>query len=99
MANVCHKLFSEEMSETGDGRQLVNENIGSPTPFSGRRSVPCRVSGASELIRCGRFETFKDAQIVLFEFIEGYYNTKRRHSGVGYQSQDQFERSYYEHQK
>ena len=52
-----------------------------------------------ELIRSGRFETFKDAQVELFEFIEGYYNTKRRHSGVGYQSPDQFERSYYEYQK
>jgi len=52
-----------------------------------------------ELIRGGRFESLKDARTELFEFIHGYYNARRRHSGIGYQSPDQFERSYYNQQK
>jgi len=52
-----------------------------------------------ELIRGGRFESFKDAQMEIFEFIDGYYNSRRRHSSIGYQSPDQFEKSHYNHQK
>jgi transposase InsO family protein len=44
-----------------------------------------------EMLRGGRFETASDARIELFEYIEGYYNTRRKHSSLGYQSPMQFE--------
>ena len=32
-----------------------------------------------------RYETFEEAKMALFEFIEGWYNRKRIHSAIGYQ--------------
>ena len=38
-----------------------------------------------------RFETTKDAKRDIFQFIEGWYNPRRRHSSLGYQSPVKFE--------
>ena len=46
-----------------------------------------------ELLQGGVFESHEDARIALFEYIEGYYNTQRKHSSIGYQSPVQFERN------
>jgi putative transposase len=39
----------------------------------------------------GCFETASDALTEAFEYIEGYYNTHRKHSDIGYQTPSQFE--------
>jgi putative transposase len=44
-----------------------------------------------EMLQDGCFETTQDAQIEIFEYIEGYYNTHRKHSSLGYKSPAQFE--------
>ena len=44
-----------------------------------------------EMLQDGCFEDASDAQCELFEFIEGYYNTQRKHSALGYLSPNQFE--------
>ena len=44
-----------------------------------------------ELIGDGIFEDLDDADTALFEYIEGYYNTRRRHSALGYISPMEFE--------
>jgi len=46
-----------------------------------------------ELLQGGVFESHDDARIALFEYIEGYYNTQRKHSSIGYQTPVQFERN------
>jgi putative transposase len=46
-----------------------------------------------ELLQGGVFESQEDARIALFEYIEGYYNTQRKHSSIRYQSPVQFERN------
>ncbi len=38
------------------------------------------------------FKNKQDAQLRVFEYIEGYYNTHRKHSALGYMSPVQFER-------
>jgi putative transposase len=43
------------------------------------------------LARC-RFKTPAEARIAVFEFIEGFYNPRRRHSSIGYLSPVDFER-------
>ena len=44
-----------------------------------------------EMLQGGCFENASDARIEIFEYIEGYYNTHRKHSSIGYKTPDQFE--------
>ena len=46
-----------------------------------------------ELIDRTSFRTHADARAAIFDFIEGFYNTHRRHSALDYHSPVQFERS------
>ena len=41
-----------------------------------------------------RFRTREQAKLEVFHFIEGYYNTRRLHSTLGYQTPDAFEKRY-----
>ncbi len=47
------------------------------------------------LMRC-RFATRKKARLALFDFIEGWYNPRRRHSALGYLSPAEFERRWWQ---
>ena len=45
-----------------------------------------------ELIDRRSFQTQAEARMAIFRFTEGWYNTSRRHSGLGYLSPNEFER-------
>lgn len=45
-----------------------------------------------ELLDRRRFKTQVEARMAIFEFIEGWYNPRRRHSSLGYLSPAEFER-------
>lgn len=45
----------------------------------------------AELLRGGKFLDFDDAHTAIFEYIQVYYNRKRRHSALNYQSPENFE--------
>ena len=45
-----------------------------------------------ELLDRRRFRTQAEARIAVFEFIEGFYNPRRRHSAIGYLSPIEYER-------
>jgi putative transposase len=45
----------------------------------------------AELLEDGAFDSLEDARTEIFEYIEMYYNTKRRHSSLNYQSPMEFE--------
>ena len=47
-----------------------------------------------ELLDRRRFHTQAEAQMVVFEFIEGWYNPHRRHSALGYESPMGYEKRY-----
>ena len=49
-----------------------------------------------ELLDRTRFSTQAEARIAIFEFIEGFYNPRRRHSGIGYLAPAEFERRWAE---
>ncbi len=44
-----------------------------------------------EMLQDGCFENATDARTEIFEYIEGYYNTHRKHSAIGYKTPNQFE--------
>ena len=44
-----------------------------------------------EMLQGGCFDTAGDAHTEIFEYIEGYYNTRRKHSALGYKTPAQFE--------
>jgi putative transposase len=46
----------------------------------------------AELLEGGAFESIEDARTEIFEYIEMYYNPKRRHSALGYLSPVNFEK-------
>ena len=46
----------------------------------------------SEQIQSKRYQDLQEARLDLFEYIEGYYNTVRKHSSIGYCSPNQRER-------
>jgi putative transposase len=46
----------------------------------------------SELLVRNRFKTLREAETAVFDFIEVWYNTHRRHSSIGYLSPREFER-------
>jgi len=39
-----------------------------------------------------KYQSFKQAELSVFEYIEGWYNVKRRHSALGYLSPNEFEK-------
>lgn len=50
----------------------------------------------SEMLRNGQFIDERDAQVEIFSYIDGYYNTERKHSALGYLSPSKFELNDYE---
>jgi len=53
----------------------------------------------TELLMRHTFATRREAQLALFEFIEGFYNSHRRHSALGYLSPAEFERRWWQRQE
>lgn len=49
-----------------------------------------------ELLERHAFTTHSEAKLAVFSFIEGWYNTRRRHSSIGYLSPAVFERRHQE---
>ena len=47
-----------------------------------------------ELLDRRSFQTQAEAKLAIFEWIEGWYNTRRRHSSLGYRSPVRFEREW-----
>jgi putative transposase len=45
-----------------------------------------------ELLARRTFRTHREASLAIFDYIEGFYNTRRRHSALGYLSPNNFER-------
>lgn len=52
-----------------------------------------------EVLEKGMFENMEDAHTELFEYLEVYYNTKRRHSALGNQAPDRFEANWEQQDK
>jgi len=44
-----------------------------------------------EMLQGGRFVNERDARAGIFSYIDGYYNTRRKHSALGYLPPSEFE--------
>lgn len=64
-------------------------------PYDNAFMESCFSRFKAEFLQDGIFETIEDARTETFEFIEMYYNTKRLHSSLNYQSPDTYEKKYY----
>jgi putative transposase len=53
----------------------------------------------TELLQQHTFATRKAARLALFDYMEGFYNSHRRHSALGYLSPAEFERRASQRQK
>ena len=49
----------------------------------------------SEMLQGNQFIDERDARIGIFSYIDGYYNTERKHSALGYLSPSKFETKYH----
>ena len=49
----------------------------------------------TEVLLIESFSGVKDAHLKIFDYIEAYYNTIRKHSALGYKSPNQFEERYW----
>lgn len=57
-------------------------------------SDTCQFSNATlecELLAKRKFKNQREASLAVFDFIEGWYNPHRRHSGLGYLSPNNYE--------
>ncbi|WP_040007036.1 IS3 family transposase [Fibrisoma limi] len=64
-------------------------------PYDNAFMESCWSRLKAELFENGVFRSLDDARTELFDYIECYYNRKRRHSSLGNISPEQFEENYY----
>ena len=60
-------------------------------PYDNAWTESCIGTIKREMLQDGCFENAGDARTEIFEYIEGYYNTHRKHSSIGYKTPNQFE--------
>lgn len=64
-------------------------------PYDNAYAESCFSRLKAELLQGGAFESLEDAHTEIFEYIEMYYNTRRRHSSLNYQSPMEYENQYF----
>ena len=81
-----------------DDNKLLLSMSRADNPYDNAFMESCFSRFKAELLQGGAFQNQEDAQTEIFEFIEMYYNTKRRHSSLNYESPMTFENNYYFYQ-
>ena len=64
-------------------------------PYDNAFMESCFSRFKAELLQDGAFDSREDAYTEIFEYIEMYYNSKRRHSALNYECPIVFENNYY----
>jgi putative transposase len=83
------KLFRERLADIS-ARQSMS---GRANPYDNAWTESVIGTIKHEMIQDGCFEDFDDARVALFDYIDGYYNTQRKHSSIGYTTPNQCERN------
>lgn len=82
-------------SEPHYGQKVVAKYEQGDNAYDNAFMESCFSRFKTELLEGGAFDNRQDAQTEIFEFIEMYYNTKRRHSSLNYLSPVNYENNYY----
>jgi len=101
---IAHRGTAPELVHSDRGSQYASEEfrqlLAGVCPQSMSRKANCWDNAVSEsfwktlkveLIYREVFRTREAAQLSIFEYIESFYNKRRLHSALGYQSPEQFE--------
>jgi len=75
--------------------QVLQRMSRADNPYDNAFMESCFSRFKTELMQDGAFENLQDANTEIFEYIEMYYNTKRRHSSLNYECPTNFEKNYY----
>lgn len=75
--------------------QIMQSMSRADNPYDNAFMESCFSRFKTELMQDGAFENLQDANTEIFEYIEMYYNTKRRHSSLNYECPNNFEKNYY----
>lgn len=78
-----------------DKHTLLQSMSRADNPYDNAFMESCFSRFKAELLQDGIFETIADARTEIFEYLEMYYNTKRLHSSLDYQSPMAYEKKYY----
>lgn len=78
-----------------DSNKLLQSMSRADNPYDNAFMESCFSRFKTELLQDGTFENLQDAYTEIFEYIEMYYNTKRRHSSLNYECPNNFEKNYY----
>jgi transposase InsO family protein len=93
-----NKVLSSSFSSTvgamehAEWRQSMSR---ADNPYDNAFMVPCFSRFKTELLQDSSFDNLQDAYTEIFEYIEMYYNTKRRHSSLNYECPNNFEKNYF----
>lgn len=85
------KVFRKMIADN----KMVQSMSRADNPYDNAFMESCFSRFKAELLQDGIFENLEDAHAEIFEYIEMYYNTKRIHSSLNYQSPDTYEKKYY----
>lgn len=76
-------------------KEIIQSMSRADNPYDNAFMESCFSRFKAELVQDGAFDDPEDAQTEIFEYIEMYYNIKRRHSSLNYESPMSFENNYY----
>jgi putative transposase len=96
-------FHSDRGSQYGSGRfrsllsdQKIRQSMsGRANPYDNAWTESVIGTIKAEVLQGGKFASFEDARIELFEYIESYYNHHRKHSSLSYETPSNFENNYY----
>ncbi len=96
---VCHSDQGSQFVALAFGQTLRKEGIAQSMGSKGDCYDNAAIESfhatlEKELLRGRSFRTRQEAKTAIFNWIEGWYNPRRRHSRLGYRSPDQYERDH-----
>jgi transposase InsO family protein len=87
--------FTQRLRETG----ILGSMGRAGSAFDNALAESFYATLQTELLDRRRWQTRAELKLAIFEYIEGFYNRRRRHSALGYLSPEEFERRWSQNQE